>query len=280
MKAMPELPEVEHIVRHLAGPLTGRRIERVAFVEGGRYVRRPGPIAFRRRLAGSTIEAVERRGKWIVMTLRPSARLVIHLKMTGKLWLERAPARRGRPVGWSLELEGERALVYEDQRKFGWIDLVDEEEYRTMSAGLGPEPLDPAFRRAVFEARLTGRRGRLKPILLDPSFVAGIGNIYADEILWAARLHPLDRAIDLDPDAAAALYRSTRRVLRKAVDERSGEPDQQRVGAGGRGAARRLALSVFQRTGQPCPRCRTPIERIVVASRGTHICPTCQPGPG
>ncbi len=198
--------------------------------------------------------------------------------MTGKIRVESA-ARRGRGVGWSASLDDGRALVYEDQRKFGWVALLDRAGYDALESTLGPEPLEPEFTRAAFRARLAGRRGRAKPILLDPSFVAGIGNIYADEILHAAGLHPRRLASTLDPAEVARLHRAIRDVLARAVAERTGDPDQDRVGAGRRGAAKRLVLAVFQKTGEPCPRCRTPIERIVVGNRGTHLCPRCQPEP-
>ncbi|MCO5172262.1 MAG: formamidopyrimidine-DNA glycosylase [Planctomycetes bacterium] len=265
---MPELPEVEHIVRYLRPRVTGRRVEAVA------------PPALARALVGRTLRGVARRAKLVLLPLDRGGTLVFHLKLTGKLWVRAAGDPPGRHVRLVLGLSGGQALVLEDARRLGWARVLDDAALAAALAGLGPEPLEPAFDLAALRARLAARRrSRLKPLLLDPAFVAGIGNIYADEVLFAARLHPLARAGDLDAPAVRRLHGGIKRVLGAALAARTDEvPDQERVGAGGRGAARRLALAVFQKDGQPCPRCRATLTRTVVAGRGTYLCARCQQG--
>jgi formamidopyrimidine-DNA glycosylase len=262
---VPELPEVEHITRYLRPRLVGRRIEAV------------DAPALRRALVGRTIRDVRRRAKLVLIGLDPGT-LVIHLKLTGKLWVRDADAPRERHARLTVRLSGGVALVMEDMRRLGWARVLDDRALARTLAALGPEPLEPAFDLPTFRARLHARRrSRLKPLLLDPTFVAGIGNIYADEVLFAARLHPLETAGALDAAAVRRLHGAIKRVLGRALAARTDEvPDQERVGAGGRGAAKRLSLAVFQRDGQPCRACRAPLVRTVVATRGTYLCPRCQ----
>jgi len=276
---MPELPEVEHVVRYLAPRLRGRRIGRLAWLDWPRGVRGATPEGLAAGLRDARIEGVERRGKIIVVRLDGGRALCVHLKMTGKLWVVRKPPdRHTRAI---FELSGPRDLRFEDQRKFGWIALVDPAGLRALTAALGPDGL------AVTAAELgRGLRGRrpVKAALLDQRLVAGVGNIYADEALFEARVHPARPAGRLTRAETTRLAAAVRDVLARAVDRRSGTPDQERVGAGRRGVARRLGPLVYQRTGEPCERCRTPIARAVVAGRATHYCPRCQrpraPGPG
>jgi formamidopyrimidine-DNA glycosylase len=266
---MPELPEVDHIVRYVRPGLIGRRIA------SARVVDRKGRD---HHLAGRQIDTVERRAKLIIIKMSPGDALVFHLKLTGKLWIRPREAAPSRFTRFVVELD-RGALHFDDTRRLGWWRVLDDAELDRLLAPLGPEPLEPSFTRARFAERLAERRGRLKPLLLDQTFVAGIGNIYADEILFAARLHPLRQARSLAPREVAALHRAIVSVLRRAVADRDDDdvPDQERVGQGGRGAARRIRTrKVFQRDGEPCPRCGATIERIVVQGRGTHLCPRCQ----
>jgi formamidopyrimidine-DNA glycosylase len=204
---------------------------------------------------------------------------VIHLKLTGKLWVLPADDRPGPHARLVVRRDDGAALVLEDMRRLGWARVLDDAALGRALDALGPEPLEPAFDLPTFTARLHARRrSRLKPLLLDPAFVAGIGNIYADEVLFAARLHPLATAGALDAPAVRRLHGAIRRVLGRALADRTDTvPDQERVGAGGRGAAKRLRLAVFQKDGAPCPRCGATIERSVVQGRGTYTCPGCQP---
>jgi formamidopyrimidine-DNA glycosylase len=282
---MPELPEVEHVARYLAERIVGQSIRNVRLLDPTAR-RRPCHDPRRRleQLEGARVTGVERRAKLLFLLLEPrkgpAVALAFHLKLTGKLWAEPASVPATRWVRLVLELSSGTEVRFEDTRRLGWFDIVDEAGRASLEADLGPEPLEPGFTRAVLKGRLARRRGAIKPILLDPAFVAGIGNIYADEILHAARIHPLERAEQLTPRAVGRLHAAIVSILARAVRERTGVPNRERVGQGSRTASRALRLAVFQRTGQPCPRCRTTIERLVVRTRGTHVCPRCQPPPG
>jgi formamidopyrimidine-DNA glycosylase len=268
---MPELPEVEHIVRYLRGRIAGKKIRGVV-VRDASARRRPTALPLR-----GAVRAISRRGKLVLIDLdAKGTTLVFHLKLTGRLLVL---AKGDEPSRWtrlSVDL-GPVRLHFEDTRRLGWFDVVDAKTRRALEDAIGPEPLEPGFTLAVFEERRARRRGPVKPVLLDPAFVAGIGNIYADEILHDAGIHPLERIETLDEASLARLHRAIVSVLARAVAERSGVPGQDRVGGGSKTASRELVLAVFQRTGEPCPRCATVIERLVVRGRGTHVCPRCQP---
>jgi formamidopyrimidine-DNA glycosylase len=269
---MPELPEVESIVRGLRRPLIGRTISG-AHVYWNRTVAQPAPNEFARRLPGLRIRAIRRRAKYLVFVLaragakRPGAYLVVDLKMSGQLDVvsgERPIDRHDRVI---FDLDDGRQLRFNDVRKFGRMHLVGDPE--VVTGRLGPEPLSDDFTPAVFRARLAGRSGRLKSLLLDQTFVAGIGNIYADEALWLARLHPLRRADSLGEAEARALYRAIRRTLSDGIARNGASFD--RVYRSGQ-----YEFRAYDREGQPCRRCRRPIRRIVVGQRGTHFCAHCQ----
>jgi formamidopyrimidine-DNA glycosylase len=215
---------------------------------------------------------VGRRGKNVKIDLDGGAFLTIHLKMTGQLFV--VPA--GVPVDpyerAALVLDDGREIRFRDVRKFGRIGLyaADDDPFDD----LGPEPLDPRFTLRAWRARLRGRRARLKPLLVDQSFVVGIGNIYADEALWRSRLHPLRSAASLRPRDERALYRNVLEILGEAVERRGSSIDDY-TAPDGDGEMQEL-LDVYQRTGQPCPRCGRPIRRIVIGIRATHFCSFCQ----
>jgi formamidopyrimidine-DNA glycosylase len=277
---MPELPEVEHIVRYLSPHLVSKWITAIEVLDPKARRRPPHDRALQPDdLVGRRIRAIRRRAKLIFLDLDREPGLAFHLKLTGKLSIEPARSPRSRWVRLVIVL-GRDELRFEDTRRLGWFDLVDATGREAIVATLGPEPLEPGFTLEVLTSRLARRRGPVKPILLDPAFVAGIGNIYADEILHAARLHPLRRVESLSPREIARVHAEIIEVLRRAVGERSGKPGQDRVGSGSRTASKELTLSVFQKTGEPCPACSAVIERIVVRGRGTHLCPKCQPLPG
>jgi formamidopyrimidine-DNA glycosylase len=270
---MPELPEVETYARDLQRVLPGRTLAG-AWVDWPNQLPLNRPAELDAGVRGQTVIEVGRRGKYL--TIRLSADwLLVHLKMSGRLQLVPAgePANPYAHVVFLLDDDDE--LRFHDPRKFGRVYLLGDPA--PVLGGLGPEPLADAFTRAVLRDRLRGRRGRLKPLLLDQRFVAGLGNIYVDEVLHAARLHPLTTADRLDDAAVARLHRAIRRVLRRAVQARGTSFST----AGYRDLSGNLGemqgtLAVFQRTGKPCPRCGAPVERLVVAARGTHICPRCQ----
>ena len=280
---MPELPEVETVARDLRPRLVGAEIAGVRST-WGRTLRTHDAEAFAAAVTGRTVEAVGRRAKLVVVDLSGGVALTVHLKMTGQLFV--VPA--GRPedpyVRLVLELAGGRELRFRDIRKFGKVglyerdaatgELVLEPGGAGVFAATGPEPLDDAFTLRDFRRRLRSRRGRLKPLLLDQSFLAGVGNIYADEALWEARLHPLRSARSLRPADEKRLYESIRGVLSEAVARRGSSIDDYTAPNGDGSMQDRLRI--YQRTGRPCLRCGRPIRRIVVGGRSTHFCSWCQ----
>jgi formamidopyrimidine-DNA glycosylase len=280
---MPELPEVETVARDLRPRLVGATIVG-ARVSWARTLRTHDPISFGDAVAGRTVEAVGRRAKQLVIELSGEAALTIHLKMTGQLFVVPADTPEDPYVRLVLELADGRELRFRDIRKFGKVglygrdpitgDLVAEVGGAAVFAAIGPEPLDDAFRIRDFRRRLRRRKGRLKPLLLDQSFLAGIGNIYADESLWRARLHPLRTVPTLRPPDERRLYESVRSVLAEAIERRGSSIDDYTAPDGDGSMQERL--DVYQRTGEPCPRCGRPIKRIVVGARSTHLCTWCQ----
>jgi formamidopyrimidine-DNA glycosylase len=279
---MPELPEVETIARELA-PLVRDAVIADVWMDWPRVVRHPAPDAFTAGLRGRTILDVGRRAKWLVLDLDGGAVLVIQIKMTGQLTVPPAAEPRDPHVHLALRLEDGRELRLRDVRKFARVGLyrrdeagtvLDADDARELFAGHGPEPLEAAFTLGAFRRLLRARRGRVKSLLLDQSFVAGIGNIYADEALWRARLHPLRRADTLRPAGERRLYEAIRGVLSEAIEHRGSSIDDYTAPQGD--GEMQEHLDVYQRTGQPCHRCGRPIRRIVLGARGTHYCSWCQ----
>ncbi len=270
---MPELPEVETIAKGLRPWLVGRAILS-AVVRWPRTVAQPSPDAFAERVAGRRVVSVGRRGKYVVIGL-DEGWLLVHLKMSGRL----RAARAGEPFDVHthliLGLDDGYQLRLHDVRKFGRVYLVDDPA--RVTAALGPEPLDAAFSLVDFQHLLARRRGRLKPLLLNQAFLAGIGNIYADEVLFSARLHPLRTADSLVPAEQIRLYEGIRTVLQRAVTGRGTTLDDGGyVDAEGRSGGYQDQIAVYGRGGEPCIRCGSPVERIVVGGRSTHFCPQCQ----
>ncbi len=280
---MPELPEVETVARDLRPRILGATITG-ARCSWARTLRTHTPEAFAEAVAGRRVEGVSRRAKLVVVELSGDAALTIHLKMTGQLFVVPADAPEDPYVRLVLELADGREVRFRDIRKFGKIglygrdpvtgELVAEVGGAAVFAGLGPEPLDDAFTLRAFRRRLRRRSGRLKPLLLDQSFVAGVGNIYADEALWAARLHPLRTAGTLHPADERRLYDAVRTILAEAIERRGSSIDDYTAPDGDGSMQERL--QVYQRTGEPCPRCGRPIKRIVIGARSTHFCSWCQ----
>ena len=280
---MPELPEVETVARDLAPRLVGAKISGVRS-SWARTLRTHDAEAFAAGVTGRTVEAVGRRGKQLVVELSGGAALTVHLKMTGQLFVVRSGVPDDPYVRLVLELAGGRELRFRDIRKFGRVglyqrdavsgELVTEPGGAAVFARTGAEPLAYDFTLRDFRRLLRGRRGRLKALLMDQSFLAGVGNIYADEALWAARLHPLRSARSLHPSDEKRLYDQVRRVLAEAIIRRGSSIDDYTAPDGDGSMQERL--QVYQRTGQPCPRCGRPIRRIVVGGRSTHFCSWCQ----
>lgn len=271
---MPELPEVEYIARQLRLELIGRRITAVeapwlpalSGMSLGEFVA---------RLSGRTIVGVDRRGKYLLIVLDDDQVLAVHRRMSGNL-IFTAPDERDPYARVVFTLDDGRRLVFSDPRKFGRIVLTTREELPTLFAALGPEPLEAEFTPEALARRLAGRDRALKTLLLDQAVIAGLGNIYADEALFRARLHPLRLASSLDAREIAALHRAIQETLRLGIEHGGTTFGRHRdvFNEAGRNVE---YLNVYRRTGEPCPRCGTPIARITVAQRGTHYCPVCQP---
>ena len=280
---MPELPEVETVARDLRPRIVGATITG-ARCSWARTLRTHSPEAFAEAVAGRGVEAVGRRAKQIVIDLSGDAALTIHLKMTGQLFVVPADTPVDPYVRLVLELVDGREIRFRDIRKFGKIglygrdpvtgELVTEVGGAAVFAALGPEPLDDAFTVREFRRLLRRRSGRLKPLLLDQSFIVGVGNIYADEALWASRLHPLRTAGTLRPADERHLFESVRTILAEAVERRGSSIDDYTAPDGD--GSMQEHLQVYQRTGEPCPRCARPIKRIVIGARSTHLCSWCQ----
>jgi formamidopyrimidine-DNA glycosylase len=279
---VPELPEVETVARDLRALVVGATITGVSCDWPG-TIQTHAVDAFADAVTGRVIEAVGRRGKRIVVELSGDRALTVHLKMTGQLFVVAPEAPADRHVHLVLALDDGREIRFRDIRKFGRVglytrseigELETEEGQASPLAGLGPEPLDPAFTLRVFRARIRGRRGRLKTLLTDQAFLAGVGNIYADEALWRARLHPLRTAPTLRPDDERRLFREVRAILAEAVERRGSSIDDYTAPEGDGSMQERL--DVYQREGAPCPRCGRPIRRIVLGMRATHFCSFCQ----
>ena len=298
---MPELPEVETVARDLQRWVAGARITAVD-VNWGRTIRHPQPPErFAAELREAVIARVGRRAKSVLLTLADGRVVTVALRMTGAL-IVAPPGTPGDPYARVVfHLADGRELRYRDVRKFGRIGLFAAGGMRAVRGGRGgraarrriqevgpgyrvgdvfahhgPEPLSRSFTARRLAERLRGRSARLKSLLLDQSFVAGIGNIYADEALWLARLHPLRSADSLTETEVRRLHRSIRRVLRQGIANR-GASFSDYVGADGEPGANAERLAVYRRTGAPCLRCGRPIARTVVGQRSTHFCPHCQP---
>jgi formamidopyrimidine-DNA glycosylase len=266
---MPELPEVETVVRKFRPGLVGRRF--AGFESSWPRNTSPSVRTVREAIVGRRVAALARRAKWIVFELEPRGYLLVHLRMSGRLeWA----ADHGLPAHtravWGLD-DGRR-LAFADARKFGRIVYSDALEEAT--ASLGVEPLAREFTVARLGELLKGRSRRLKPLLLDQAVIAGLGNIYADEALFRAGLHPLVRCDRLRPPQVERLHAAIRAVLREAIRRNGTQIDW--VYPEGR---MQSYLRVYGRTGEPCVACRTPITALRVGQRGTHICPRCQRRP-
>lgn len=261
---MPELPEVETVVRTLRPALIGRRILNAEFKQLRVLVGSPHKTS--RELAGRRIQSIERHGKFIAMRL-DRGYLVVHLGMTGKLLVNAEPTKWTHAI-FTLD---SGILHYDDQRQFGRIEYGVELPQRV--AALGPEPLEVPL--AEFTARVKARRAPIKAVLLNQAVVRGVGNIYADEALFRAGVHPKRIAASLTKDRIERIYKAMREVLAEAIDSR-GSSISNYVDAQGRKGTFQQAHRVYQRDGKPCVKCGTEIKRIVLAQRGTHFCPKCQ----
>lgn len=270
---MPELPEVETIVRELnAADLLGLKILE-AHVFWPRTIATHTAPDFCRQIQGRTIAQISRRGKFIVLTLSKGA-LLVHLRMTGKFSLDQTPTAH---VRVKLLLEDGRMLQYDDQRKFGKWYLVNKAEEKLSQLGI--EPLSKQFTLPVFSALLKKSKVQAKPFLLNQQHVAGLGNIYVDEALWEAKIHPQRPIHTLNKQEVRALFAAIPKVLKIGIDSKGtslGSHNANYFSVSGRRGTNQHKLKVFRRDGESCPRCRTKICKITVVQRGTHFCPKCQ----
>ncbi|MEA2370330.1 MAG: formamidopyrimidine-DNA glycosylase [Solirubrobacteraceae bacterium] len=273
---MPELPEVETIVRQLRPALEGRPIASLEILDP-RWSGRLDPAALSGLVRGRVIRRLWRRGKYLVWELDGEVHLLMHLRMTGTLLLD--PPVDPLHIRVVLSLDGPR-VVFVDPRRFGTGELVVGvgELERFFAARLGVEPLEDEFTPQLLRAVARNRRGPVKPFLLDQRNVAGVGNIYADEALFRARIHPLRPAGALTPKQYAGLHAGVIASLEAGIDARGASIDDFRHPDGVRGSFQDRFL-VHRREGLPCPVCGTPIRKLVVAGRGTYVCERCQPRP-
>ncbi|HET7060413.1 MAG TPA: bifunctional DNA-formamidopyrimidine glycosylase/DNA-(apurinic or apyrimidinic site) lyase [Candidatus Saccharimonadales bacterium] len=287
---MPELPEVETVRIGLAKLLPGRQVKAVDFDWPKSFPNAPADV--KRFVVGARVVEVRRRAKVLLIELSSKYSLVVHLKMTGQLVFASPTERFGaghpndsligklpdRSTRVTLVFADGSRLFFNDQRKFGWMRLIPTAEVVNLDffKKVGPEPLADDFGWRQLRERLMRRKNtNVKAALLDQTVVAGVGNIYADEALWGARLHPATLIRDISAVKFHKLYDELVYVLKLSI-EKGGSSDRNYVNAEGKKGSYISFARVFRREGQPCPRCGRTIEKIRVAGRGTHICPHCQ----
>ena len=271
---MPELPEVETIKNELVPYVVGHRISDVTLFWTG-IVRQPSVEEFRSRLLGQGILGLTRRGKYLIFSLTSGEVLIVHLKMTGSLLVKPVSAQPEKHTRAIIHLDNEVAVHFRDPRKFGVMWLVKNDS--SVTGKLGPEPLEPDFTPQVLAERVDNRSAPVKALLCDQGFVAGIGNMYADESLFAAGINPLRSGKSLSREEIERLHRAIQRILRAAIEDKGASVENYYRPDGGLGTAHFQFQVAHRLSGEYCPVCGTPIERIVVRNRGTYFCPTCQP---
>lgn len=277
---MPELPEVETVRRTVEPMIAGRTITGVSVGAFSGVIGAHEVGEFTARVTGRRFLAARRRAKYLLLDLDDGTSLMVHLRMTGELAV--VPHREG-PLRFqhlALHLDDGTDLRYCDQRKFGRVLLLERREVRRLERRFGPEPLGPKFTAQYLAEGFARRPGKVKSVIMDQEFIAGVGNIYADEALFRARVHPGRSARGLDAHEVRALHRAIRGVLREGV-ERHGTTIQSFRDASGREGQNQEHLCVYGLGDRaPCPRCGWPLERTVVGGRGTSFCPRCQRMPG
>jgi len=274
---VPELPEVETIRRQLAPHLEGRTILGVEILDP-RWTRPHPPRAVEAGLRSKTVERLTRSGKYLVIGLSGGSYLLIHLRMTGALLLD--PAQEPRHTRVRFELDAGHRLVYIDPRRFGTGHLLPDERARDayLAARIGVEPLSPEFTTEHLRLLARGRRAPVKAFLLDQRRVAGVGNIYADEALFRAKIHPLRATGSLTRPQLARLRDAVEQALQAGIEAKGASIDDFRHIDGARGAFQDRFL-IHLRAGEPCVRCGAIVRKIVVGGRGTYVCERCQRKP-
>lgn len=265
---MPELPEVETIKRELEKAVLGKKITGV-YVHDARVIREPAPEKFQKGLTGSVIKNILRKAKVLILELSNGKSLVIHLKMTGQL-VYPGDEKRARV---SFHLSDGKILDFNDQRLFAELRLLDDWRSLKFIQGLGPEPFDISADK--FKEMLTAKKTKIKPLLMDQAFISGVGNLYAAEALFRARIHPARPAQSLSDKEKELLFKEIRDTLSEAIKYKGSSVDQYVQLTGGPGNYVKYH-KVYDRVGKPCIACKTPIKRISLGGRGTYFCPKCQ----
>lgn len=266
---MPELPEVETIKSDLQKVITGKKIIKVD-INNSKVIREPAPLVFKKSLEGQTIKNILRRAKLLVFELSNDLDLTIHLKMTGQL-VYPGGSKRSRVA---FHLSGGQIMDFNDDRLFGELRLVSDWKKLKFVRGLGPEPFDLTF--SDFKEMLSKKKTKIKPLLMDQSFISGIGNLYAAEILFRAKIHPQRPAESLTDGEKEAVYKEIKSVLKNAIKHGGSSVDDYVRLSGKPGDYRRFHR-VYGRSGKPCFVCRSAIKKITQGGRGTYFCPRCQP---
>src|SRR5215471_5705967 len=280
---MPELPEVETVARGLRQAILGRRILSITL---GKTDFIDDPVALEQNLPGRRIEAIERYGKFMLLKLSPAATnghgggdagkrasLLVHLGMTGQMAPSPAEKPHEKHTHVCMLLDDGRELRYTDARRFGRIAYLTEAPLAEELTRFGADPLE--ITKVDFVKRIRERHARIKALLLDQGVLRGVGNIYADESLWRAKIHPAQLGAKLNPKQAETLWRALQEILRKAIALR-GSSISDFLDAEGEPGEYQLHHKAYGREGKPCYRCKTPIKRIVVAGRSSYFCPNCQ----
>ncbi|HSM71722.1 MAG TPA: bifunctional DNA-formamidopyrimidine glycosylase/DNA-(apurinic or apyrimidinic site) lyase [Anaerolineales bacterium] len=264
---MPELPEVESIARKLAPHLIGKTIKE-AELRWARTLATPSSRKFKQQIRDQKIKDVTRRAKYFVLQLS-DYQLLVHLRMSGDLHVRNGKIKTEKHDRLIIKLSGNKSLVFNDTRKFGRVWLTADPQ--EILGKLGPEPLERDFTPKRLYESLRKRRRQLKPLLLDQTFLAGLGNIYTDEALHIAKLHPLSTSDSVSQKQSKALHEAIRKVLREGIRRNGASIDWVY-----RNGEFQNYFRVYDREGKPCNVCGTPIQKLVVGQRGTHICPNCQ----
>ena len=287
---MPELPEVETVVRSLRPLLAGQRIKGLLCYWPRALAATEDSLSFKalhKKLQGTEISSLERRGKFLILNIKNAPKaprqkraaqssILIHLRMTGKLYLLPQVPQDKKHLSAAFLLSNKHYLIFEDQRRFGRIYYcADEDQKEKYLAPLGPEPLSADFTKDWLQDNLSLRSRQIKPLLLDQTFIAGLGNIYVDESLWEAQIHPQTPAKSLKKKFVLRLHTAIRKILKKAI-QANGTSFMDFRFLGGQKGGYTEQLLVFRRTKQKCLRCKEKIVRIIVAQRSSHICPACQ----
>ena len=272
---MPELPEVETIKNELTPHIVGRKIIGVTLFWDG-IVKQPSVTDFRSHLIGQKITGLDRRGKYLIIGLTSDDLLVIHLKMSGSLLISRDSSAPPKYTRATIHLNKGSNIFFRDPRKFGAMWLVRDSS--SVTKKLGPEPLEADFTPQVLAQRLRNRKAPIKALLCDQSVIAGIGNMYADEALFAAGIHPLRTGGSLSSDEIERLYHAIQQILRAAIGNKGASIKNYYRPSGKTGTAH-FEFKVAHGRGKNCPICGSPIQRIPVRNRGTYFCPKCQPEP-